>query len=86
MGSDEKVTVNTILRRLESQAISSMVSASEEMSQDKGHLYWTEGDILWSIEEDCAEPPASALYIQCKVIFIHCSGFSSVLLTNNNFM
>ena len=86
MGSDEKVTVNTILRRLESQAISSMVSAIEEMSQDKGHLYWTEGDILWSIEEDCAEPPASALYIQCKVIFIHCSGFSSVLLTNNNFM
>ena len=52
MGSDEEVTVNAILRRLESQAISSMVSASEEMSQDKGHLYWTEGDILWSIEED----------------------------------
>ena len=39
-----------------------MVSAIEEMSQDKGHLYWTEGDILWSIEEDMVAETLALLY------------------------
>ena len=94
--SEEEMTANAIWRGSESQAISSMVTAIQEMSGVRGHLYWTEGGFSWSIEEDmvaktlallywgwrCLALPVSALCVQCKVMFIHCSINSSDSFTN----
>jgi len=39
-----------------------MVTAIQEMSGVRGHLYWTEGGFSWSIEEDMAAKTLALLY------------------------
>ena len=46
---------------VEDESLSSVMAAIQEMSQDRGYLFWTEGDILWSIEEDMVAETFSPL-------------------------
>ena len=83
---------------VEDESLSSVMAAIQEMSQDRGHLFWTEGDILWSIEEDmvvgkhwrhCAEVSATCLCslhpVQGDVYSLFINTFSDILTDQYNF-
>ena len=96
--SEEEMTANAIWRGSESQAISSMVTAIQEMSRVRGHLYWTEGGFSWSIEEDMVAKTLALLYWGWRCLsllsassarwclFTVLSTLQTVLLTNIIFM
>ena len=83
---------------VEDESLSSVMAAIQEMSQDRGHLFWTEGDILWGIEEDWvvekhwrhrAEVGATCLCslhpVQGDVYSLFINTFSDILTDQYNF-